>query len=184
MENTHLQTLPLQNLHERHFGITQPLADGYLEAVSVCLDRYHASPQQFDLSDDGNATKVKIEWQAANVRTRAAWNNDDDATRDGAYACAIAATELSRKLVAIRRAETRTGADYYVAPSGEPVEDLENVYRLEVSGTSAGDPSIVKSRVNAKVEQAKAGNSNLPAIAAVIGFRAKLIVIETVSDKP
>lgn len=66
-----------------------------------------------------------------------------------------------------------------MAPTNGPVDDLEDCFRLEVSGTS-GDIAVVKTRVKAKVQQALDGDSNLPAIAAVIGFRAKLIMIQTV----
>jgi hypothetical protein len=61
------------------------------------------------------------------------------------------------------------------------MEDLENWFRLEVSGTSL-DKSIVKNRLKQKVEQTKQGNSNIPAIAAVVGFRAQLILLQTVDE--
>lgn len=93
----------------------------------------------------------------------------------------LAATELARGLVAVRRAETRTGADYYVAPIGQLAEDLENCLRLEVSGTDL-ESSGVKTRLHSKVEQALAGDSNLPALASVVGFRARLIMIQTVKE--
>ena len=76
-------------------------------------------------------------WEPPDERCRGAWANQDDATRDGAYACALAATELVLGLYAIHRAQTRTGADYYVAPLNHASEDLEGWYRLEVSGTNS-----------------------------------------------
>ncbi|BAS59514.1 hypothetical protein NIES2135_09560 [Leptolyngbya boryana NIES-2135] len=108
-----------------------------------------------------------------------AWANQDDATRDGAYACALAAVELSRDLVALRRAETRTGADYYIAPIGTALDDLENCFRLEVSGTDLSSAEV-RRRLQEEVAQARRGSSNLPAIAAVVGFRANLIMISSV----
>jgi hypothetical protein len=84
-------------------------------------------------------------------------------------------------MFAIKRADRLTGADYYIAPIGEDMEDLENWFRLEVSGTSL-DKSIVKNRLKQKVEQTKQGNSNIPAIAAVVGFRAQLILLQTVDE--
>jgi hypothetical protein len=131
------------------------------------------------MDDDKSERNVLVEWEKPNDHIKGAWANYDDATRDGAYACALAATELSRGYVAVRRAETRTGADYYVAPVGELANDLEYCLRLEVSGTHL-DNSGVKTRLKGKVEQAAEGESSLPALAAVVGFRAKLIMIQTV----
>ena len=70
-----------------------------------------------------------------------------------------------------------TGADYYVAPIGSDVEDLESCIRLEVSGVNAGSKSVVQSRLKVKLEQTAKGLSNLPAMAAVVGFKEKLIAI-------
>jgi hypothetical protein len=80
-------------------------------------------------------------------------------------------------MVAVRRAETRTGADWYIAPEGELLEDLESCVRLEVSGTNAGTSSDVSRRLQEKIAQAAKGNSNLPAIAAVIGFKVLEVAI-------
>jgi len=77
------------------------------------------------------------------------------------------------------RAETLTGADYYVAPRGTDPDDLENCLRLEVSGTHLG-ANEVKRRLAQKVRQAQKGKSNLPALAAVVGFRSKLISMKPV----
>lgn len=84
-------------------------------------------------------------------------------------------------MVAVRRAETRTGADYYIGLVDRDLEDLENCLRLEVSGTDLGK-SEVKKRLIKKLEQAKQGNSNLPALAAVVGFKVQLILLQTVDE--
>jgi hypothetical protein len=91
---------------------------------------------------------------------------------------ALAAVEVAERMFAISRAETHTGADYYIAPVGSSVDDLESSFRLEISGVDRGDTSIVRRRLRAKLKQAKVGNSNLPALAAVVGFRELLILIE------
>lgn len=172
--------LPLLGMEERHWGLTKPLAESYLQAAQVSLDKHHQPPQEFSMVDDHAETSVMVNWQEPDERIRRAWNNQDDAARDGAYICALAATEISRGLVAVARAETRTGADYYVAPCGDSGDDLENSYRLEVSGTHQAS-SKVKSRLREKVQQALDGVSNRPALAAVVGFQARLIMIETVN---
>ncbi len=86
--------------------------------------------------------------------------------------------------MAVRRAETLTGADYYVAPLGSDPEDLENCIRMEISGVSAGNKAVIEERLRKKVKQAEKSQSNLPAIASVIGFKELLIAMAKVSDLP
>ena len=176
-----LPKLPLNNMAKRHKGLTQSIAESYCEAARVCLDRHHVSPKEFVLENDTVEQITIVEWEPTDDQCKGAWANKDDATRDGAYACAIAATELARGLFAVRRAETLTGADYYIAPFGKDIDDLEECFRLEVSGTDLSQAQV-KKRLEQKVNQALAGRSNLPALAAVVGFKAKLILIKTVEE--
>lgn len=179
MTNNNPPLLPLKDMADRHQALTPSLAGSYLEAARVCLDRHHISPKEFTLENDRVESIARVEWEIADRRIQAAWANADDATRDGAYAFAIAATDLLRGMVAVRRAETRTGADYYIALSNQDLEDLESCFRLEVSGTHS-DKSEVKRRLRIKLDQARQGKSNLPALAAVVGFRVQLILLQTV----
>jgi hypothetical protein len=94
----------------------------------------------------------------------------------------LAAVELSDELFAVRRAETKTGADYYVAPAGASPEDLEDCIRLEVSGTDRGNLSDVAQRLKKKLEQAARGACNLPAMAGVVGFRARVILLSPLEE--
>jgi hypothetical protein len=174
--------LPLADLSARHLGLTEAVANAYIEAARVCLDRHHESPSDFRLIDDLEETITKVTWDATGDREKKAWANTDDATRDGAYAMALASTELSRSFVAVSRAETKTGADYYVAPVDVEIDDMESWIRLEVSGTDL-DEQQVGYRVTQKVKQAKEGNSNLPALAAVVGFRAAVISLKSVDTE-
>ena len=111
-----------------------------------------------------------------------AWANISDATRDGAYACALAATELSCKLYAVKRAETLTGADYYVGSDDCSIEDLEDCYRLEVSGTNLSQSEVYR-RLKIKVKQTEEGNSSLPALAVVVGFKVRVIAMKFVNEE-
>ena len=169
--------LPIQDMAQRHTGLTKAIADSYSEAVRVCLARHHRSPTDFDLDRSGTRSGAVVEWQSPDARTRGAWANETDATEAGASACVLAAVELTDGLVAVRRAETRTGADYYVAPHGASADDLEDCLRLEVSGVDRGPEHVVRQRLNAKLRQAAGGNSNLPALAGVVGFKARMIVV-------
>ena len=100
----------------------------------------------------------------------------------GACGCVIAAVELTQGIYTVRRAETETGADYYVAPLGMGIEDLEGCFRLEISGINKGTAKAVEHLLFTKVEQTRKGKSNLPAIAGVIGFEVLRILIEYVDE--
>jgi len=175
--------LRFSDLSRRHFGVVDGIASSYSEAARVCLDRHHTSPTVFRLQDNDTHDTASVEWVRSDERLRGALANKDDATRDGAYGIAIAAIEVLRGLVAVRRAETRTGADYYLGEPGDTLEDLEASFRLEVSGTDQGNESIIRGRLREKVDQAARGNSNLPAIASVVGFAALIIMCADVSQR-
>jgi hypothetical protein len=168
--------LRFSDLSTRHVGVSDGISNGYSEAVCVCLDRHHKSPAEFTLRDNNKDEAGVAEWVSVDDRTKNAWANKDDATEAGAYGMALAAIEVMRGLVAVRRAETRTGADYYLGRPDSLSEDLEASVRLEVSGTDEGGEAVIRSRLKAKVEQAARGNSNLPAVASVVGFAALHIV--------
>ena len=124
---------------------------------------------------------TSVQWETTDERTKGAYNNESEATRDGAYIFALAALEMLSGLVAVRRAETQTGSDYYVAPIGETAEDMEGWWRLEVSGTDLSRAAM-RARLKEKIAQTLAGNSNIPAIAAIIGFKERLIILRTVEE--
>jgi hypothetical protein len=174
MKRSHL---PIDSMQTRHSGLTNAVADSYSEAARVCLDRHHNPPIDITLDSNAYNEVIVAEWDPPDDQTRAAWANEIDATEAGAYACALAAIEVADGLVAVHRAETRTGADYYVAPIGSKVADLEDCIRFEISGVDRGTLSVVKQRLAAKLKQAMAGDSNLPAMAGVVGFGARVILL-------
>ncbi len=174
--NLTIKTLSFADLERRHVGVSIGLAACYSEAVCVCLDRHHISPADFQLKDNSSIDVARAIWITVDQRTKNAWANKDDATRDGAYGLSLAAIEVMRGLVAVARAETLTGADYYLGLSDTSLDDLESTFRLEVSGTDEGTTSIINARLHQKLAQAAKGNSNFPAIACVVGFSALQIV--------
>lgn len=171
------EPLPIDDMAARHVGLTPSVAANYLEAARVCLDRHHQSPLIIIIDGLDGRTEALASWEAPSQQVRAAWANEDDATRDGAYACALAALELSNGMVALARAERRTGADYYVGPPGTQLEDLESTVRFEVSGVDKGSESVVKQRLQEKLSQAARGASNLPAMAGIVGFRVRVALL-------
>lgn len=181
-ENITKSKLELQSLHERHIGLTEALSQAYYEAASVCLNRHHNSPIGMKVIDsDEVSEEVIIEFETPQERTLRAWANEIDTTELGAYGISLAVIEFEEELVAVQRAETLTGADWYVAPIGSDPDDLEKSFRLEVSGVDCGDISKIQSRLRQKVSQTLRGKSNLPAIASVVGFKFKITIIKKVS---
>ena len=168
------------NLSLRHAGLTAAVGSGYEEAARVCLDRHHTSPKEITVVDSGKEAVCETRWQEADTRTCNAWANEIDATEQGACGLSLAAIEMTRGLVAVRRAETLTGADYYLGNAGEVIEDLETSFRLEVSGINRGTYADISARIKKKINQAKTGASNLPAIANVVAFSSARIVSEDV----
>ena len=181
---TRLAKLPIDDMDQRHPGLTRPIAASNLEAASVCLHRHHVSPVQFDLRTGDEHSAVSVDWRQPDARVQKAWANDTDATEAGACALVLAAVERTEGLVAIGRAETMTGADYYVAPEGSKADDLEDCLRLEVSGVDRGSEALVERRLSDKLVQAGRGVSDLPAMAGVAGFKARLIRLAHLVSRP
>jgi len=172
--------LQLWDLYRRHPGVTRALGRSYCEAASVCLEKFHTRPKASEIVVDGAQRTVPLDWRPANRRRiRAAFANATDATRDGAYAVALAAVDFAYGWVAVRRAETLSGADYYLATVNEHGSELEDAIRLEVSGTLSGR-NVVKRRVADKRHQLLRGTSNLPGLAAVVSFKDAVIEMQMV----
>ena len=142
------------------------------------MDRHHVSPISVAIRHDDRQMAADVEWEATDERARGAWANEIDTTEWGASACVLAAVELFDGLIAIKRAETETGADYYVAPPGVSSDDIEDHIRLEVSGVDRGNDAAVRRRLRDKIEQLARGGDDIPGIAGVIGFRARLILLD------
>ncbi len=176
--------LNLDEMEKRHRALTPPIAGSYREAAGVCLSRHHTPPIQVTLSDNEVETTADLDWTVPDSQTSGAWANAIETTEAGAYGCVIAGVEEARGMLAVRRAETGTGADYYVGSPGAGGDDLEDCFRLEVSGVDAGGYRDVARRLLQKAQQARLGNSSLPAIAGVVGFAERLVMLRDVEDTP
>ena len=173
--------LPIHDMADRHNGLTKDIAGNLTEGARVCLDRHHQPPVTFEIREVKQLMAV-VEWEPTDERTRYAWANEIDTTEAGACACVLAAVELVGELVAVRRAETLSGADYYIAAPSTPADDLENCIRLEVSGVDRGNSTVIQRRLKEKLDQAAKGKSNLPAIAGVVGFHARIILLSRLDE--
>jgi hypothetical protein len=169
--------LVFESLGKRHL-IDGAQLDTCSNAARVRLDVHHPPPSEFQLESRGEAQPVELGWTPSDNLLKRSYLNDEDAKRDGAYAIALAAVEQLENMVGVARCETKTGADYYVMPvGGDPEHFLEDSYRLEVSGSDSEEREV-RYRLKQKQKQASNGKSSLPALAAVVGFRVKLILLE------
>jgi hypothetical protein len=168
--------LPIFEMDQRHYGLTAEVAGAYCQAAYVCLERHHSSPAEFVITLDDQVRTVAVHWPQITDRVRAAWANQSDSVRDGAYAMAIAAVEMMTGLQAIGRSETLTGADYIMAEPGVEHRNFNSGIRLEVSGTELPDPVQVASRLRSKIAQLKKGKSTLRGRVCVVGFRTKSVL--------
>lgn len=170
------QKLDIQGLSERHKGVSRGIASAYSEAVSVCLHKHHSPPVHYDLRDNNDHYEAMVDWEVPSGELIGAWGNDIDVVEWAAYGLALAGIELTRGLVALGRAETKSGADYYLGLADDDVKDLETVKRLEVSGVGAGAEAAIQSRLKKKLLQAAQGASDVPAVASIVGFGTPLIL--------
>jgi hypothetical protein len=180
--------LDLDSLSDLHPGLTREVGAAYEQATAVCLSRHHHPPAILSVShDSGGPVQYRVIWPVPDARIRAAWANDDDATRDGAYGVVLAAAEAHLGLVAFARTPVGSGSDYFLVPSdnsarsGEHELDADTLLRLEVSGIdrSRGDAHL-RRRVREKIMQARAGQSDHPAIVGVVAFNMLRIVFRRV----
>lgn len=177
-----ITTLQIAELSERHPGLTKSLGDAYAEAAAVCLQRHHQSPAEVKAVLNGEQVNCLLPWKMPERAALLAHANEIDATECGAYAVSLATIEALEGLVVVGRAHHLTGTDFYVAPVGTQIDDYESCFRLEVSGVNAGGQSAVNARLREKMLQAAKGKSNLPAIAAVVGFRERLVAIAELGE--
>src|SRR4051794_15821661 len=102
--------MELETLAERHPGITAELGATYRQSAAVCLSRHHAPPARIHVSlDTDDVRAYVVDWTMPGDRTRAAWANVDDATRDGAYGIVLAAADSHLGLVALGRTTVGSG---------------------------------------------------------------------------
>lgn len=165
----------------RHPGVSVSVCMAFSEAAAVCLAMHHAPPRtSIHVTCVGEESVKFLKWSAPNLTSQRSWYNRDDATRDGAYLVSLAVVERELGLVALYRADTRSGADYYVGPPKST--DLEEAFRLEVSGVDEGGLAKIRRRQKLKQAQAARGASFLPAYTSVVGFREARVLVSLVED--
>ena len=160
--------------HLRHPGLYEPLCRAYADAAAICFSESHTSPVEIEIRHEDSTCLRELAWDEPSGDAWASWRNSHEATEQGACSVGLATVEAELGLVALSRAETRTGADFYIALPGQR---LEEAHRLEISGTKTGMLRDLHSRLRQKVRQTRRGLSSQPALACVVGFRVKMVAL-------
>ncbi len=182
--------LDIYHLHIRHPGMAREITDNYAVNAAVCMSRHHLPPHVWHVGLDQHEVQAyQVNWALPTVEQLRSCANDDDATRDGAYGMALAAADIHLGLVALRRAEGRSGVDFYLVLEGAEIPtspdidvDHEGLVGLEVSGIDDDNDTRIRTRVRQKLRQALEGRSPHPAIVAIVGFQSASILFRTVRE--
>ena len=174
VESLTLPCLPrVKGLYVKHIGVTKALSESYEEAAAVCLCGQFVPPTQFEITWSDSVTQRFLLWRQPTDVEKRAWANNIDCVEAAAYGVALSAVEATLGLVAIERAATRSGADYYVAASQG--DYLEDAVRLEISGTASSDVGRIRDRLKSKLRQV--AHPSDPSLACVVSFGARMIVL-------
>ena len=110
-------------------------------------------------------------WPLITDQTRRSWNDEQEATEDGASGVAILLVELETPYSVIRRSRKGTGIDYWLGYASDST--FQRKARMEVSGIRKGNPREVMARVRQKLNQTRASDPiyrDLPAYVIVVEF--------------
>ena len=189
------QMLDLNDLgQENHPGISAAKGAELAEACAVCLeDQGHH--QDVELAVQGTFNRMyRLAWEPVTPQVQRTWDDDQEATEDGAACIAafLADREIGQTVILRTRKSTAqqpTGFDYWLgddniaemsAAERMVTESLANLLaddnlvartRLEVSGIRNGNNATIVQRVQRKLRQMNRSDAlGLPAYAIVIEF--------------
>src|SRR5262249_2792832 len=153
--------------------------------------RHHTPPQMLEISLGGLGPSALYEvvWSEPTLAAIRSSANRPEATRDGAYCIALATTDPLLGLVGYRRAEPNSGRDWELIPAGAPVPedvhldfDRDDLVMLEVSGIDRDTNTLMRQRLQDKVQQVTNGGYPWTAYATVVGFLTARVWLEKARD--
>lgn len=175
-------------------GITPEKGAELAQAGAVCLEEQgHAPGAQLTVRGDyGNS--YQLAWMPVTPQARRTWNDDDEATEDGAAGISVllANREIGQAVIARARKSSPqqpTGFDYWLGDDRiDNISDAERAAtesladvladnnlvarsRLEVSGIRNANDSVIRARVRRKLRQMRPSDAlGLPGYAIVVEF--------------
>lgn len=153
----------------KHHYLTAVAGLNYAHAASVCLNS-QGHPLKSTISEDGhyNGNHSIIRFGVDDEMKRA-WNDDEVATENGAYAIAFLVASHHLDVKVIEKSKKGSGIDYWLGEQDGLL--FQNKVRLEVSGIRMGDESAIATRFNIKFDQSKKSDKTLlPAFVVIVEF--------------
>jgi hypothetical protein len=126
------------------------------QAARVCLtDCQHGSPCGLTV-DGGHSATLPLAFVEAGAADIRSWNDQEEATQQGAYAVAILLMRRLDNLTVIERSRRGTHFDWWLGlANSEPL--FQDKVCLEVSGIRVGSEAGISARVAEKWDRFGAG---------------------------
>lgn len=160
-------------------GISRAKGNELAEAGAVCLESQGHLRGVYLTVRNGVSNSYRLDWPPVTDQVRRTWNDDQEATEDGAAGIAVLLASREIGYTVVSRSRKGTGFDYLLGEElGEGV--LDSKARMEVSGIRNGNDSQVRARVQEKLRQMNRSNAlGLPAYAIVVEFGRPLAEIKS-----
>jgi len=172
-----IESLHLGRLGRGYPGLTPNGGVHLAQACTVCLEeRGHVSGMCRLVSRGAYSALYRLAWSDIDDRVVRQWNDDQEATEEGACGLAILLITSLTDFQVVMRSRKGTGFDYWLGRKDD--ELFQNAARLEVSGIRFGDQRLVDRRLHQKREQTKRSDGALPAFVVVVEFGTPLAVVE------
>ena len=155
-------------------GISRAKGNELAEAGAVCLESQGHTPGTCLTVRNGANNSYRLDWPQVTDQARRTWNDDEEATEDGAAGIAVLLASREIGYTVVLRSRKGTGFDYWL---GDDALDFKA--RMEVSGIRNGNDGQVKTRVKQKLRQMnRSDDQELPAYAIVVEFGRPLAEIK------
>ena len=175
-------------------GITPEVGAALAQAGAVCLaERGHAPGATLTVRGDYD-NRYQLAWTPVTQQARRTWNDDNEATEDGAAGVAVllASREIGQAVI-VRAMKSSwrypTGFDYWLGDDrADDTSDAERAAteslvdtladanlvarsRLEVSGIRSANDSVIRFRTRRKLRQMRTSDTlNLPGYVIIVEF--------------
>ena len=193
---TNLQMLNLNDLATGgNPGITAEKGAALAQAAAVCLEEQgHQEGTLFTILGNVSNRTCPLAWPPVNLQGRRTWNDDQEATAEGAsgIAALLANREIGHQVILRSRKSTPqdpTGFDYWLGDDNiANVSDAERTAteslalqladdnlvaraRMEISGIRQGSDTAIRARTRLKLNQMNVSDElGLPGYATVVEF--------------
>ena len=152
-------------------GITPALGSALAEAEGVCLESQgHSQNVNLVVRSYING-HYPLRWPPITEQALRAWGDTEYATEHGAAGIAVLLADLEFSYTVIEASRRGTGFDYWLGNESE--DTFQRKARLEVSGIRQGGDSVIRARVQKKLQQTKLSDPafpDMPAYVIVVEF--------------